>query len=170
MDILEFQPSIHLPPDVTHSNPVWSSPLCTHYSVMKQCNNPATEEQLRFSDTLVRKALQIAEELGCPILVENPWTGRLKTRGILDHLTMHRVDYCKYSRPDKKPTSNWTHTDWKPARPLCQHDWPATLMNNETIVEITSGLSQVGSMPNQRRSPRNSVRRSQSSFPEHPAN
>ena len=132
MDILEFQPSLHLPADV-RVDLVWASPLCTFYSVMRQCTGmTATEEQLQFSDSLVRKSLQIAEELGCPILLENPWTGKLKNRGILDHLRVNRVDYCCYSRVYRKRTGIWTDTEWSPARPLCRYDCPATVFNLST--------------------------------------
>ena len=105
---------------------VWASPPCTNYSNARRKTN-GTEEELESSDQLVEKALSIAEELKCPIFVENPWTGRLKTRELLDHLYAHRVDYCKYGMPYRKRTAIWTDTEWKPKRALCAHDCPATL-------------------------------------------
>ena len=71
---------------------------------------------------LVRKTLRIARELGCPIFIENPWTGKLKSRGLLDHLHLQKVDYCKYGMPYRKRTAIWTNTGWKPARALCSGD------------------------------------------------
>lgn len=132
MNILNFEPSIHLPPDVDHVDLVWASPPCVFYSIMRQCNIPATEDQLDFSDTLVRKSLQIADELGCPILLENPWSGKLKNRGILDHLRVNRLDYCCYSRMYRKRTAVWSDTEWSPARPLCRYNCPATVFNPST--------------------------------------
>lgn len=133
MDILDFQPSIHLPPDVSHIDLVWASPVCTYFSVMRRCTGmTVTEQQLQFADSLVRKAVQIAEELECPILLENPWTGNLKNRGILNQFHVHQVDYCQYKCEYRKRTGIWTNTDWKPARALCQYDCPATVFNSST--------------------------------------
>ena len=99
---------------------VWASPPCTHYS---RARSGTTADELAGSDELVRKTLRIVRELGgCSVFIENPWTGRLKTRGLLDHLHVHKVDYCKYGFPYRKRTAIWTNTNWKPARDLCKHD------------------------------------------------
>ena len=103
---------------------VWASPPCTDYSNARRKKGLA---ELGGSDELVQKALSIAEELGCPIFVENPWTGQLKNRQLLDHLHLHKVDYCTYGMPYRKRTAIWTDTCWKPARPLCKHDCASTL-------------------------------------------
>ena len=105
---------------------VWASPPCTNYSNARRKIKEA-EEELGGSDELVQKALSIAEELGCPIFVENPWTGRLKTRKLLDHLHLRKVDYCTYGMPYRKRTAIWTDSYWQPARPLCRHDCPSTV-------------------------------------------
>ena len=116
-DILEFDPS-RFP--VGHFDAVWASPPCTMYSMLR---TNSTEEERTSSDDLVRKTLQIAEALGHPpIFIENPWTGRLKARGLLDHLKLHTVDYCTYGLPYRKRTAIWTNTAWVPARRLCKHD------------------------------------------------
>ncbi len=122
MNILDFQPAVHLPPGTT-VDLVWASPLCTHYSTFRR-NNPPTAEQLAYADSLVRKAVQVARELECPILLENPWTGDLKNRGIqeLAELQMRRVDYCRYGFPHRKATAIWTDTSWEPAKKLCKYD------------------------------------------------
>ena len=80
-------------------------------------------EERAASDKLVRRTLEIVEALGSPpLFIENPWTGRLKNRGLLNHLKLHEVDYCKYGMPYRKRTAIWTNTDWTPARHLCKHD------------------------------------------------
>lgn len=106
---------------------IWASPPCTNYSIVRALN-PPTAEQLEYSDSLVRKTLQIAETLSnkagkaIPLFVENPFTGKLKRRALLDHLKMQVVDYCKYGYSYRKRTSIWTNTDWIPSRPLCKYD------------------------------------------------
>ena len=103
---------------------VWASPPCTHYSVAR--TKAAGIWDMTASDVLVLKALSIAWALGCPIFVENPWTGKLKTRGWLEHLHLHRVDYCKYGMPYRKRTAIWTDTAWVPMRALCKYDCAAS--------------------------------------------
>ena len=100
---------------------IWASPPCTNYSRLR---GSSTEEDRMSSDELVKKTLEIAEALGgnLPIFIENPYTGKLKERGLLDHLSMQVVDYCTYGMPYRKRTAIWTNTDWTPARPLCRHD------------------------------------------------
>ena len=117
MDIMLFEVS-----KIGAIDAIWASPPCTSYSMANR-----SKVNLTNSDELVKKTLSIAEEVGCPFFVENPWTGQLKTRGLLDHLKMHRVDYCKYGMPYRKRTAIWTNTDWKPSRPLCAYDCAATI-------------------------------------------
>ena len=104
---------------------VWASPPCTNYSVARR-SAETTAEDLRASDGLVLKTLEIAGQLGNPALfVENPWTGGLKSRGLLDHLRLRKVDYCRYDFPYRKRTAVWTNTEWVPERPLCKKDCPS---------------------------------------------
>ena len=105
---------------------IWASPPCTNYSVARRSAETTTGD-LESSDQLVRKTLEIAKELGAPmVFIENPWTGKLRHRGLLDHLKLHKVSYCKYGFPYRKNTAIWTNTAWEPARPPCKHDCPAT--------------------------------------------
>ena len=98
---------------------IWASPPCTNYSILRK----STEEDRLDSDELVKKTLQIIQDLGNPpCFIENPWSGKLKTRGLMDHLKLHRVDYCTYGMPYRKRTAIWTNTTWIPSRPLCKHD------------------------------------------------
>ena len=137
MSILDFQPSAHLISSIPKGSKidlVWASPLCTYYSTFRRNRGPPTAEQLEFADSLVRKAVQLAQELQCPILLENPWTGELKNRGIpeLLELKMCRVDYCRYGYPHRKRTGIWTDTSWQPARPLCKYDCPGSSIDPVT--------------------------------------
>jgi hypothetical protein len=133
ISILDFRPSEHLPPG-TKIDLLWMSPPCTMYSTARRCWGPPTVEQLNLADSMVRKGLQVAEELGCPFLLENPDTGDLKHRGILDHLNKVVVDYCKYSLPFRKRTAIWLSPGitWKPARPLCSYDCPSSVADPVT--------------------------------------
>ena len=98
---------------------IWASPPCTNYSILRK----STEDDRLDSDELVKKTLQIIQDLGNPpCFIENPWSGKLKTRGLMDHLKLHRVDYCTYGMPYRKRTAIWTNTAWIPSRPLCKHD------------------------------------------------
>jgi len=122
-DILQFEASKFLDRKV---DVVWSSPCCTKFS--KARNNKSTETELCAADALVRKSLEIARELGAPIFLENPESGKLKTRGILDHLNMRTIDYCKWvDWGYRKRTAIWSDTDWEPSRPLRRYDCSSTM-------------------------------------------
>lgn len=98
---------------------IWASPPCTNYSIARHTGPAANLEQ---SDGLVRKTLEIATQLGCPLFIENPWTGSLKRRGLLDSLNLRLVDYCMYGMPYRKRTAIWTNTAWCPLRSLCKRN------------------------------------------------
>ena len=111
---------------------IWASPPCTNYSKARTNAKVSSDSLMSDSDDLVRKTLAIAAELGNPPMwIENPWTGMLKTRELLDHLTMNVVDYCMYGDgvdfPYRKRTAVWTSTGWTPSRPLCKYDCLATV-------------------------------------------
>ncbi len=116
-DVLQFDPVKDLPRKSVDC--IWASPPCTQYSIARTTGPP---RDLEGADALVRKTLEIAAALGNPpLFIENPYTGLLKTRGILDHLNLRAVDYCSYGMPYRKRTAIWTNTDWIPARALCKH-------------------------------------------------
>ena len=120
-DILQVKASDLPRPDV-----VWASPPCT---MMTLAGGRRTEGDLEASDALVKKTLQLIEELGgLPSFIENPFSGRLKSRGLLEHLTMQVCDYCTYGYPYRKRTAIWTkNADWVPSKPLCKHDCHASI-------------------------------------------
>ena len=98
---------------------IWASLPCTNYSIAR---TRAASSDLETSDNLVRKTLEIAAALGNPpLFLENPHSGQLKNRGIIE-LPMQVVDYCVYGFPYRKRTAVWSNTGWTPARPLCRKD------------------------------------------------
>ena len=99
-------------------NFVWASPPCTFYSAARTTGPPA---DLDAADRLVQKCLDIAAELGVPFILENPHSGKLKSRAVVAGIPMRVVDYCMYGTPYRKRTSLWTNTEFVPARPLCNH-------------------------------------------------
>jgi hypothetical protein len=98
---------------------VWASPPCTHYSCARTTGGP---RNLEGSDRLVQKCLDIAAELGAPFVMENPFTGLLKTRPVVAGIPMRVVDYCKWGAPYRKRTALWTNTEFTPSQPLCAYD------------------------------------------------
>jgi hypothetical protein len=109
---------------------IWASPPCTHYSRAR--SKAKTPRDLEGSDKLVRKVLELSAELQCPFLMENPHSGLLKTRDVVQGIPCSLVDYCKYKAPYRKRTGIWTNTDWRPERPLCKHDCTASVGKKHT--------------------------------------
>lgn len=103
-----------------HVDVIWASPPCTMFS---NARTKGCSADLESADSLVLRTLEIAEGLGNPALfLENPHSGKLKRRGLLDHLSMRVLDYCRYDMPYRKRTSVWTSTTWVPSQKLCKHD------------------------------------------------
>lgn len=119
---------------------IWASPPCTLYSKARTTGS-TTDDGLEASDALVRRALEIAEVLGNPpLFVENPYTGSLKLRGILDSLSLRVVDYCRYGMPYRKRTAIWTNTSWTPSQPLCKkHDCPSSVNGKHIAIAQRGG-------------------------------
>jgi hypothetical protein len=96
----------------------WASPPCTFYSIARTTGPPA---DLEAADRLVQKCLELAGALGVPFIMENPWTGKLKSRAVVQGIPMRVVDYCMYGAPYRKRTALWTNTEFTPTRPLCSY-------------------------------------------------
>ena len=111
-----------LPPEV---DCIWASPPCTHYSRAR--TKAKTPRDLDGADDLVQAVLDIIEyyEIGLWFM-ENPHSGLLKSREVVEWIPFKVVDYCKYGKPYRKRTAIWTNTNWKPQQPLCKHDCPAS--------------------------------------------
>ena len=99
---------------------IWCSPPCTHYSIA--IANAKKPRDLEGSDAIVQRCLDIIRYWRPRYWVlENPQTGLLKTREVVQGLHFKDVDYCMYGAPYRKRTRLWTNcTDWIP-RPLCTH-------------------------------------------------
>ena len=99
---------------------LWSSPPCTHYSCAR--TTAKTPRDLEGSDALVSKVLDLADQLCCYYLLENPHSGLLKGRPVMHGIPNVVLDYCRYGTAYRKRTSIWTNTDYAPTRPLCNKD------------------------------------------------
>jgi hypothetical protein len=98
---------------------VWASPPCTFYSVARTTGPPA---DLDAADRLVQRCLDLSAERGLPFIMENPYTGKLKTRAVAAGIPIRVVDYCMYGAPYRKRTALWTNTEYTPSRPLCTYN------------------------------------------------
>ena len=104
---------------------LWASPPCTEYSCAR--TKAKKPRDLLGSDAMVGKVIELADELFCYYLIENPFTGLLKTREVISQCPhMHVLDYCKYGSPYRKRTAIWTNSPWQPARELCCYDCAAS--------------------------------------------
>ena len=101
-----------------HYDVVWASPPCTQYSISR--TTAKTPRNLVGADELVQAALNVIAHCQ-PMLwfLENPQTGLLKTRPMMQNLPYHDVDYCCFGTPYRKRTRLWTNAQsWTGAR-LC---------------------------------------------------
>ena len=84
---------------------VWASPCCTHYSKARTTGGP---RDLEGADRLVSKTLEIIAYFGCNWAFENPQTGLLKTRQIVQDIPFVDTSYCRYGYSYRKATRIWT--------------------------------------------------------------
>ena len=105
---------VHGRPDV-----IWAGPPCTQHSVAR--TTAKRPRDLIGADRLVRKALELIAELQpkCWFL-ENPYTGLLKSRPLMQGLPLTVVDYCRYGCRYKKRTAIWTNCPFPGL--LCRKD------------------------------------------------
>ena len=108
---------------------IWASPPCTQYSCAR--TKASTPRDLEGSDEVVAKVLALADELGgaagpARYLVENPFTGLLRSRAVVAGIPMRVLDCCTCGAPYRKRAALWTNTSFIPSRPLCRHDCPAS--------------------------------------------
>ena len=65
-------------------NFVWGSPPCTHYSIAR--TYAKTPRDLDGSDKLVQKVLDFASYFKVPYMFENPFSGLLKSRPVVNEI------------------------------------------------------------------------------------
>ena len=102
-----------------HFDFVWASPVCTEYSraLTKRPRN------LEAGDRLVLRTLEIIENLRPRWwAIENPQTGLLKTRLMVQGLPYSDVCYCKYGFRYKKATRIWHNLPWEASETMCRKD------------------------------------------------
>jgi hypothetical protein len=119
-DILAWDHTVYPP---GHFDAIWASPCCTHYSCARR--GAKTPRDLGLADSLVLRTLEIISYFH-PIVwfIENPQTGMLKDRGILDSFAYADVDYCCYCDWGyRKRTRLWNNVNFEgklcPGRGLC---------------------------------------------------
>ena len=107
-DILDFDYKLFQP---GHFDAVWASPPCTMYSCAR--TRAKTPRDLVLADSFVQRSLDIIRYFNVPFWIENPWTGLLKTRPIIQGIPFKRVDYCRYGSEYRKQTVLWTNVPCK---------------------------------------------------------
>ena len=103
---------------------VWSSPVCTHYSVARTTGGP---RDLVSADGLVRRTLDIMNYFGCNWAFENPQSGLLKDRAIVKGLPFFDTSYCRYGLQYRKTTRIWSNLALCLQRPCSIRD-PCSVM------------------------------------------
>jgi hypothetical protein len=102
---------------------IWASPPCILYSIARTRASPPDLDK---ADELVSKTLEILAYFTImnPDLkwfIENPDSGKLKHRDVVQGLSYVVLDYCMYGALYRKRTRIWTNTAFVP-KPLCVLD------------------------------------------------
>lgn len=113
-----------------HFHTIWASPLCTYYSAIQRfIKNDQIELRRQESDQMVQRVLDIIEYFQ-PVhwFIENPQSGALKNRAVVQGLPFHDADYCQYGFPYRKRTRFWTNRilQLKLCSYNCPHSDPTT--------------------------------------------
>ena len=121
-DIFDFDINkLPFKPDI-----IWASPPCTFFSVASigkhwnKDNTPKTEQAV-LGVKIVKKTLEIIEQLNPKyFIIENP-RGKLRKLNLIDQSLLNTVWYCQYGDERAKPTDIWTNCkEWTP-RPVCHN-------------------------------------------------
>jgi hypothetical protein len=113
-----------------HFDIVWSSPPCTHYSVLRTTGGP---RDIEGANRIVQRTLEIIAYFAPKVwFLENPGTGMLKHQPFMQSLPFVDVHYCKYGYPYRKWTRIWTNLKGYRPRPLCRMDCAAMVTDSLT--------------------------------------
>ncbi len=105
----------------THFDSIWASPPCTEYSVAKTTGKPRDMEK---ADKIVQRTLECIQYfMPKTWFMENPQTGYLKGRAVVEGLRYKDVSYCTFGFPYKKATRIWSNSEWQPL-PMCTRSCP----------------------------------------------
>ena len=92
---------------------IWCSPDCTQYSRAR--TTAKTPRDFDKADALVQRCLDLVGYLKPGLwFLENPDSGLLKTRSVMNDLPYVRLDYCMYGSLYRKRTRIWTNAVWQP--------------------------------------------------------
>ena len=162
-DVLEWEAWRHMMPG--RYDFIWASPPCEQYSRAR--TTAKTPRNLELADSIVKRTLEIIYELAPKAwLMENPQTGLLKTREVVEGYPWRDVCYCKYSDGErwtyKKQTRLWGVIPTFVPRPLrsrkCPCPWSAETgrhptcaqrFNPKCFVGTSHTLNELYSMPTQ---------------------
>ena len=88
-----------------HFDTIFAAPPCTEYSQAMT----SRKRNMEAADKLVKKTLEAIKHLQPRVwFLENPATGHLKNRGLLDGVDFVVVDYCRFAPWGyRKPTQIW---------------------------------------------------------------
>lgn len=107
---------------------IWASPPCTTFSVASiyrywENGKPKNEKTLH-GIALVKKTIQLIEELQPKFwFIENP-RGMLRKQDFMRGFKRNTVTYCKYGLEWQKATDIWTNCEsWKPIE-MCKPNAP----------------------------------------------
>ena len=113
---------------------IWASPPCTTYSIMSMCRHrkknwetgecEAVSEAAHLGDRLVKKTLELIEQLSPTYwFIENP-RGGLRKMLFMQELPRYTVTYCQYGDTRMKPTDIWTNHPDPQFKPMCKNGAP----------------------------------------------
>ena len=110
---------------------IWASCPCQQYSCAR--TTAKTPRNFELADSIVERTLEIIRYLQPKgWLLENPATGLLKTRQVVQGLPFRDVCYCKYSdgasHQYRKPTQLWGFLPTFAPREMCTRKHPCNLL------------------------------------------
>ena len=92
---------------------IWASPCCTHYSCARR--GAKTPRNLALADSLVLRSREVINYFNPRVwFIENPQTGLLKDRPVMEGIPFSDVDYCAYCDWGyRKRTRLWNNLNFK---------------------------------------------------------